>query len=420
METARNAARWIAYWTLGRLFNRPRTLVTLARIAQHVGVAIACSADEVNAVLRRTGDFSRRAHAGNLVAGEFVIGLDSGPYERIERAAASCPLPTPVDFGDLAAREAQKRVVLLRRRLDAGESVDVVNDYMTFVAWRALGGIFGRASARAVEGMVPNGDRDTALRTLFFELRHVGAHLIVGGIAPRRVQLRAHACAAALNSRVARAIETIRAEWSTCASAAVETAHRQAVGLMWVGHAAMVQSGAFVFQQLHARPDHYRVLRERAQALGDAACTDPGFRALMLCHVLECLRLQPPFPLLSRLLPRGADLGLCRGGRPKTIRAGSRAWIGIASALRDPARFEDPDEYRPTRMDKSWPAEADLLPIFGIGARACVAREQVVELLVSAAIGLVSLPALDHADGLWRRVLYDGPIVTRMRVRTRS
>lgn len=414
-----NWLRWIPYLVLSRLFNRPPLLVALARTFKRMGAPIACRLDDLVMVYRRTDDFSNRAHYDNLIAGDFVIGMDSGPHQMKERAAMRNRLPDMAAFGALAGTEACARIEKIKATLERGGSFDLVNDYLVFVAWSGLRGAFDGPSLESIEGVsvtAAPAARDAALTVLFQELRHVGGHLVVGGVAPRSVQVRAQTSAEALNHRVARSLAEIRANWQSGCPYAAQTAQRQAVGLMWVGHPAMVQAGALIFQELRAQKTKgyaalHAAVAPRLKALGSAAYANETLRTEVRGHVLECLRLRPPFPFLSRLLPRDADLQLGAKARIRTIAAGHSVYLAIVAALRGRAGYD------PAHALSEW-KDPDRLPIFGAGPRACVAREHVVELLVSALIGMLSLPLLGFADAGRKRIVYDGPILTRMRLKS--
>jgi hypothetical protein len=58
--------------------------------------------------------------------------------------------------------------------------------------------------------------------------------------------------------------------------------------------------------------------------------------------------------------------------------------------------------------------------MFGHGARQCIARDHVVEVLVSALIGLLLLPRLGFADSLWRRFSLEGPAICRLHLKFRA
>ena len=82
----------------------------------------------------------------------------------------------------------------------------------------------------------------------------------------------------------------------------------------------------------------------------------------------------------------------------------------------DPDAIDAPKDYRPNR-----PTAADHKArhhmIFGYGPCACVAQDHVVEILTSALLGLLMLPRLTWADGWLSRIRYDGPTISRMRLR---
>jgi cytochrome P450 len=91
--------------------------------------------------------------------------------------------------------------------------------------------------------------------------------------------------------------------------------------------------------------------------------------------------------------------------------------MAIVAALRDPKIIEKPEQFCPDRTLALWNENPDKLPIFGDGARACIARHHVLECLVSAFIGLLCLPELDWANRMWGRIVYEGPVITGMRLR---
>ena len=55
--------------------------------------------------------------------------------------------------------------------------------------------------------------------------------------------------------------------------------------------------------------------------------------------------------------------------------------------------------------------------MFGYGDRRCPAREYAVNILTSALIGLLTMPELRLAHDDGRAIIYDGPLMSRMRVR---
>ena len=102
--------------------------------------------------------------------------------------------------------------------------------------------------------------------------------------------------------------------------------------------------------------------------------------------VRELLRWEPPVPLLPRMALRAGAIG------GVDVPAGAIVLAGIASANRDPARFDRPDEFLIDRPD------SDILT-FGFGAKFCpgthMAKQQ---LLASLDVLLDRLPGLQLAE----------------------
>ena len=111
---------------------------------------------------------------------------------------------------------------------------------------------------------------------------------------------------------------------------------------------------------------------------------DPSTRPAV---VRELLRWEPPVPLLPRMALHTATLGGVE------IPAQSVILAGIASANRDPARFDRPDEFDLDRPD------ADILT-FGFGVKFCPGTHMAKQQLLAALdVVLDRLPGLRLADG---------------------
>jgi cytochrome P450 len=359
-------------------------------------------------VFQRPASYSNTSHAPNLVAGEFVIGLESGPRHDEERLLASSLLASPGDCGDSARS--------LARTLTAGfvssrpVAFDLIDDYLTRTVWAGMRPIF-RDAADALEGAPATPE---ALRAFFMEMRYPGAHLIIGGLASPAVQRRAEDHANALRARVRRHLLALSAAWGHPADALLE---RTAVGLLWVGHPATVQAGALVMQELLQRPAVYGPLHDEAARLGESAWTDAAYRLTVRQHVIEALRFRPPFPMLLRDVPRDTEYTL-DGKRRLATAAGARVTLVSPAAMFDPegAAAASVCPFHAARAPG--PAGPYHL-IFGHGPRSCIAQDQVVEILTSALTGLLTLPRLTWRDfGGWR-MRYDGPIISRMRLKAR-
>ena len=402
----RRLRRWVAYRVVSALVHQP-LLLRLAACAlrqwpwlgPRLGVVARRGA--VVGVFERDTAFSNTSHAPNLPAGEFVIGLESCPRQAAERVLVASLLPSESSFAAAAAQESRRRIQALRE--GPTRRFDLIDDYLVPVAWQALRPAFGAAAPD-----VSPGD------PLFAHLRAVGAHLIVGSVATEPVQRRALASGAQINACVRERLPQLLDAWQGAApNQPPALLARTAVGMMWVAHPATVQAGALLMQELLARQPIHRALARKAQALADP-WGDATLRDELRAHVLELLRFRPPFPILVRELARDARYE-SEGASPRA-KAGSRMTLLTIGALFDPlARDERPtNAYRPGRGFKE---PADHYLVFGHGARHCPARHQVVETLVSALAGLLTLPGLRSGDAWpWRRV-YEGPTITRMRLK---
>jgi len=193
-----------------------------------------------------------------------------------------------------------------------------------------------------------------------------------------------------------------------------EEVARNVVGMLWVGHPATAQSGALIMQELLPRWRDPVVAEFVARVRRhDDPWSEPELREEARAHVLEALRLRPPFPILTRDVRRDTRTGAHGEG---SVAGGTRYTVMGIGAMSDPAAMRDPEAYRPGRRFED---ERDRFLMFGWGARQCPGRDPVVEILASALLGIVRLPHLDWASPAWRRVQFDGPIISGMRLRFR-
>ena len=345
----------------------------------------------------------------------FLIGMDAGPACEKERKFLTDALPSPADCAKASGDTSKALIESIRK--SSGHAFNLVDDYMVPIVWSALRQLFGSAATDIEKGVGPDasGCPMAAKKELLLDLRYLGAHLLVGGIAPRSIQTRAEVSARRVNARVGWQVGAIQAALRAFRPKSGASITRDAVGLMWVGHPATVQAGALIMQDLIGRPPIYRTLREQAEGLGDAVWQDPAFRELLRAHVLESLRFRPPFPLLTRDVPRDATFDA--GGKIVTAKAGSSVTLLTIGAMFDPLAVNQPDQYVPGRADSDWTDIENRYLMFGYGPRRCIAKDQVVEILVSALAGLLLLPRLKW-DRWWKlRIRYDGPTIVRMRLR---
>jgi cytochrome P450 len=402
----RRAATWGRYHAVSAVVHQPRLLRFIARTAQQqpwfarLGKMVA-SRDDVVGAFDRPLAFSSTAHRPQLVAGDFMMGMESGPRHSAERSLLVSHLPKPGEFERCAVQESRKRIDALR----AGpvRAFDLIDDYMVPVAWQAIGGAFGAALPTLAPG-----------DPMLLNLRYVGAHLIAGGVATEAVQERARRSAAELNAWARQYMDQLYPLWSDGGKFSPDVVARNVVGMLWVGHPATAQSGALIMQELLARRSDpaLKALAGQVRTHADP-WSDQDLRAKVKLHVLELLRFRPPFPILTRDVRRDTLYGADGKSRAK---GGSTLTLMAIGAMFDPAATrEPPDDYVPERS--FFHSKDDRHLLFGWGARQCPGRDPVVEILAAALLGLLQLPRLDWADPWWRRMRYDGPIVSSMRLK---
>jgi hypothetical protein len=366
----------------------------------------------VKNVLTRTRSFSNTSHEANLVAGDFLIGMDPGPTYAQDRALFETFLAMLKPAADADA-EARRRVERLAAE-EAPDSFDLVEDYLLWVVFAALKPAFGFAAddlVAASRDFIPD---EATERHYLHEVRYVAAQLLGGNLAPTPVRRRAELSAASLRARIEAMTPELAMAWPQTSAMPYSVIRRNAIGLAWVSHPVTVQSAALVVQELLARPDTYDTLRTQAQALKDAVWRDGDFRKTVRAHVLELMRFRPVFPALARDVPRATEFDSGAHTNPKCP-AGSSLTILSISALFDPLPGDDLGGYCPHR---DWGKDEDArFLMFGFGERQCPAKDHALQILTSAVIGLLRLPKLQYADGWCKRIHYDGPMIDRMRLR---
>lgn len=374
-------------------------------------VPLAARRGAVRKVLTRTSSFSSTSHAANLIAGDFLIGMDPGSTYQHDRALFDSFVAS-LDASADADAEARRRLQQLTARKSVS-SFDLIEDYLLWVVFSAVKPAFGFAADYVVAGsrdVVPD---EATERHYLHEVRYVAAHLLAGRLAPAQVRRRAEISAASLRARIAAMTPELGMAWPQTRTAPFSAIQRNAIGLAWVSHPVTVQSGALVVQELLGRPRVYEALRKEAAALGAGVWTCGRFRQTITSHVLELMRFRPVFPALSRDVPRATEFESGARANPKCP-AGSSLSILSISALFDPLGKDNMRGYCP---DRQWGAEDDArFMMFGFGERQCPAKDQAVDILASALIGLLTLPRLDYAGGWSQKIHYDGPMIDRMRL----
>lgn len=391
-----------------------RLLGTMLRQMARLNLPIPAVArrDAVRRVLTRTRSFSNTSHAPNLIASDFLIGMDPGPTYDADRAlfGSFLGMLSPAKDANL---EAKQRAADLAGR-GPGADFDLIEDYLMWVVFAAIKPAFGAAADYVVAGSREGDADEDAQRHYLHEVRYVAAHLLAGRLAPTHVKRRAEVCAAALRARIVTMTPELCMSWPQSGSTSYSAIQRNAIGLAWVSHPVTVQSAAQVIQELLGRPGTYDDLRKMVADLGADAWTCSTFRKVVADHVLELMRFRPVFPVLARDVPRATQL---ETGARNTRKCPAGSGLGVLgiSALFDPQGMDDIDGYCPHR---DWGPDKDVrFLMFGLGDRQCPARTHAVEILTSALIGVLTLPRLDWTDRWGSRIGYDGPLINRMRLR---
>lgn len=372
---------------------------------------MAARASAVKGVLTRPQSFSNTAHAANLSAGSYMIGMDPGPVYDKDKLLLDARLALLASNLPLAAdQEAQHRVANLSAI--GTKPFDLIEDYLMWIVFRAMDPLFGTATAKVAAGAHGSVTDVGLQRQYLLEIRYVAGQLLAGSSATLRIQRRAELCSDALRARIAAVRGDIQGAWGVNATA--EAIDRNAVGLAWISHPVTVQSGALAVQELLARPKVHRALRTEAGRLGPTAVwQDKAFRDHVRNHVLELMRFRPIFPLLARDVPRDTEFET--GARHNaTCSAGGKMAVWSIAALFDSRVIKKSSQFCPARK---WGPHQDLRWLmFGYGTRQCPAKDYAVEILTSALIGLLTLPELKLASSEGKAIAYDGPLMSRMSV----
>ncbi|HEY8357820.1 MAG TPA: hypothetical protein VIL30_10195 [Ramlibacter sp.] len=378
-------------------------------------VPFAARRSAVQQVLTRPRSFSSTSHTPNLIAGDYLIGMDPGPRYDADRqlfdAVLSQVRPTLRQAADV---EAAARIAGLAG-VARHDSFDLIEDYLAWVVYAGIQPAFADAAGDIVGGARNARPDEETTRNYLREIKYVAGHLFAGRLAPLEVRQRAEVGAASLKARAHKGLGRLAAAWPGASGIGRNALLRNTVGLAWVSHPVTAQSGALAFQELLGRPGVYAELRDQAGQLGASVWTDAGFRREVRLHVLELMRFRPIFPLLARDVPRATEFESGARTNPKCPAGGSLTVLSIAASF-DTHRMADADRFCPHRR---WGSEADMqYMMFGYGDRRCPAREEAVDMITSAFVGLLTLPELTWADRWGARIRYDGPLISRMRLRT--
>lgn len=374
-------------------------------------IPIVARKNAIKHVLSRPHSFSNNAHLKNLLAENFQIGMDPGFTYDQDKALFDQVLKT-LKPQEVADAEAKKRIEKLK---NDNVTFDLIEDYFAWVFYEVILKGFGKAASSVIGH--PSGMEADEIdkRRYMYEVRHVAAHLFAGSLAPLKIQRRAELCAAALRDRIDKAFFDIEKAWSDVNIKAEKSViRRTAIGYTWVSHPVTVQSAALAFQELMSRPKVYEELRKQAKRLGENAWCDQEFRIEVMKYVLELMRFRPTFSALARDVPRQTEF-ISGANTNAQCKAGSSVTLLSIVAMFDSSETPSMDKFCPHRQWGSEEAVRDMM--FGYGERQCPAKNHAVNMITSSFIGLLLLGRLQWADRWGSKIQYDGPMISRMRMK---
>ena len=112
----------------------------------------------------------------------------------------------------VADREAQRLIAELTQARDR-PVFDLIDDYLTWIAFRAISPVFGEAADKLAVGAGDIHDQGLT-RQYFMEIRYVAGQLLGGRSSPIEMRGRAELCGDALRARVRAAAGDIRRSWN--------------------------------------------------------------------------------------------------------------------------------------------------------------------------------------------------------------
>jgi Cytochrome P450 len=409
-------SRWLQYKVFCWMNRHPNVFRFLGSVLRrwpflsHM-LPIVARRSAVKNVLLQPKSFSNNSHNKNLIAEKFQIGMDTDQTYDQDKTLFDQILKTLKPQID-ADKEAQNRLEILKNN---HSPFDLIEDYLTWIVYEVILKGFGSSANTVVSqasGVEPD---EIEKRRYMYEIKHVAAHLFAGSMAPLKVQRRAELCASALRNRIDKAATDIEKVWSAFGIKPEKSViRRTAIGYTWVSHPVTVQSAALAFQELISRPKVYAKLCEDAKKLGVEAWQNDDFRIEVTKHVLELMRFSPIFPLLSRDIPRHTEFN--SGAHTNTpSKAGSSVTILSIAAMFDSTETPGMNQFSPHR---EWGNEKSIrYMMFGYGERQCPAKNHAVTMITSAFIGLLLLGRLQWADRWGAKVQYEGPMISRIRLK---
>lgn len=379
-----------------------RTLVGLARrrapVLQAFGLTLVTREDDVREVFERDEDFIvSPINERKMFTGDFLFSLDPSPKYLEEKTLSFNAFPG-------------NRIDQLESITDAAANTFLASASGSFDAVRLAERVTVEI-AKSFWGLDPAGARSTVVQadsgedTLGLWVRKLAAVITSEEPAPFGLQEAGIACRDEYLRFVQAACNARRQSGTPpgsdvmgrlVANANPEISSRNIAGHIVTASAVVTKAFAHALEQLLSNAD------ARDRAIDAAARND---RTGLARIVLEALRFNPVFPMLTRYCPRNTTLA---PGTPRetAIAAGSTVVASPLGALFDPVAIDNPERFdcgRTLELNPAWitrgtryggPANSGrgASLIFSGGTHWCIGDEMALAELAAMAMAVLKLP----------------------------
>ena len=338
-----------------------------SRAADCRGVIAVFGAEHLRMVLGDLASFGMPISAARwLGLPASLVNLNRGLHSMVgEVYAAQRALVGGVLGSALAADGGDLPAIL-------GEATRGWRDGATFGLLGAMRELATEVSARVLFGAWEDRDRLVALLQSYFHLRrevtspaaapgpeHLELLVALGLSLDEALRAYVRRCRAGGGGAPRGIVAGLAAARTAAGDLLDEDAVVAHANVMFIsGTEPIAVSLTWILLLLSQRPELRRRIRAELAA---------GARALLDDAIDECLRIVPPNALMVRVATRPAPLG--------GVTLPARCEIVVCPFVehRDPARFPEPDRYRPARWRTIRPSAFEYLP-FGAGGHSCVGK----------------------------------------------
>ncbi len=356
------------------------TMRRWAPVSKFGKIVFALSAAAVDEAYGRPQDFvNGPVYAPKLKLGPMILGLDPSvaytAQRRLLYGIVGDNQATTSRFAVLVCERARARQEAIESACEGKDvlRLDLVTDFIEPVLTGALCQLMGlefddaadlltsasvtpQLPAYSASRIAPNArDVETSVATVTQWLRKLGGSFAASWPAPFGLEEVNEALAKEMKSFLEAAVPKARGD-----SVIGELRDRRAstdeivrwVGGMMLAGAALFKASTIAIQELSARPAEHDLAQKHA---------DQGEIDAVAGFVWEALRFHPLFPMVARYCPRPTRLGAVQ------IDADATVVLATLSAMFDPARVQNPEDFDPLRPERVY-------LLFGGGPHRCLAE----------------------------------------------